>query len=94
MKPGQMLARFLMASYAYYIRYQSLMPDQEFDKLALDLKECWDDFEHMHKHLVTIEDLNAGSLFAMREEDYPLMVRGAAEMWIRESEENKQHAGD
>lgn len=93
MNPGQMLAQFLMASYLYYIRFQSPMSDAEFDKLTRDLKECWDDFEHRHKYLVTREDLNAGTLFALSEEDYPLIVKGAADMWLRELNEDKQ-AGD
>lgn len=82
--PKEALSKYLMASYLYYIRYQSVMPDVEYDELSKYLMEHWDTFEHMHKHLVTQEDLQAGTLFALADGDYPLIVKGAAEMWLRD----------
>ena len=89
MNPKKALQKYLMASYLYYIRYQSVMPDSEYDELAKYLLEHWDTFEHLHKHLVTPEDLKAGTLFRLRDEDYPLIVKGAADMWVRDSETGK-----
>lgn len=94
MNPRAALQKFLMASYTYYIRYASVMPDAEYDQLAKMLRTSWPYFDHQHKHLVTLEDLNAGTLFRLKEEDYPEIVKQAAEIWIRESEESKSHAGD
>jgi len=93
MNPRSALQKYLMASYAYYIRYASVMPDAEYDMLAKVLRTAWPYFDHQHKHLVTLEDLNAGTLFRLKEEDYPMIVKQAAEMWIRKTEEGKQYAG-
>ena len=81
----QMLQKYLMASYCYYLRYQSVMPDSEYDAMAKTLLKHWDEFQHQHKHLVDKEDLAAGTLFKMKFEDYPLMVIAAAEMWLEQS---------
>ena len=87
------LQKYLMASYLYYIRYQSVMPDAEYDQLAKDLLEGYDDFEHQHKHLVSKEDLKAGTLFALKEDHYPTMVKAAADIWLRSVEADKEFAG-
>jgi len=79
---GKILQRWLMASYAYYCRDESLMSDTQYDADAKLLQKYWDQFDHQHKHLVTFEDLEAGSLFKLRQSDYPLMVINAAEYWI------------
>jgi hypothetical protein len=44
----------------------------------------WDQIEHIHKHLVTIDDLNANSGYAI---SYPLMVECAANRILREIEQ-------
>lgn len=91
--PRQALQAFLMCSYLYYIRYQSVVGDEDYDGLSKLLRECWGGLEHPHKALVTLEDLAAGSLYKLREEDYPMIVKQAAEIWLRDSEEGKV-AGD
>ena len=81
---GGDLQKFLMCSYAYYLRYTSLIEDTEYDKIARRLHDHWDEFEHQHKHLVDRDDLKAGTLYKMRYDDYPEMVKQAAEIWMRE----------
>lgn len=93
LNPKQMLQAYLMASYAYYICFRSVMRDEEFDRLCKLLLESWDSFEHQHKHLVAPEDLKAGTAFKLRRQDYPLMVVCAAELWMSEGETGKM-AGD
>lgn len=88
------LQKYLMASHLYYIRYQSVMPDFEYDQLAKDLLKGYDDFEHQHKHLVSKDDLRAGTLYAISEEQYPKMVRAAADIWVRAVEADKRFAGE
>lgn len=87
------MSAFLMASYLYYIRFQSVITDPEYDMLTQVLLENWNNFEHMHKHLATREDLKAGTLYALGEDKYPLIVKGAADLWLRASQEGKM-AGD
>ena len=75
---GRLLQKYLMASYIYYILHRSVMPDEEFDQMAKDLLQNWDTFEHQHKSLVTLADLEAGTLYSLSEKNYPGMVVGAA----------------
>lgn len=79
---GKLLQKYLMASYAYYVRNTNVMPDEEYDKIAKLLLKYYDEFEHQHKHLVSKDDLGATTLYALKASDYPLMVVHAAEMWI------------
>jgi len=90
---NQCLSIFMIASYLYYIRFHSIITDHEFDEISQKLLHNWDDVTHVHKHLVSVDDLRAGSLFNFGEDDYPLIVRGSADMWVREAEEGKV-AGD
>ncbi len=46
----------------------------------------WQQIDHIHKHLVTLDDLNAGSGFAI---SYPLRVENCAMHVLREIEGNK-----
>ena len=74
---------FLMASYAYYHSNSpfSFMSDCEYDRIAKDLLDNWDSFEHQHKRLITKQDLECGSLYALKEQDYPRIIVGAVNMW-------------
>lgn len=95
--PSRALQVFLMTSYAYYIKYTSLIDDSEFDKIANYLLNHINDdnFQHQHKYLVTEEMLKAGTAYNLSENDYPLMIKHAAAMWIedynRESVKNIQN---
>ncbi len=79
---GLMLQRYLVGSYAYYILNETIMPDTEYDMLAKDLLKDWDTFTHRHKYLVNKEDLEAGTLYQLKEKDYPRIVKGCAIMLI------------
>lgn len=67
-----------MCSYAYYQLNTNLISDHEFDQLGKDILANYDNIEHMHKHLVTKEMLNAGTYLG----DYPTMVRSATLNYI------------
>lgn len=83
LSPGLALQQYLLASYAYYIRDKSIYPDEYYDALAKFLLTSWDTFEHRHKYLVTREDLEAGTLYHLKEHDYPSIVRNSAERLLR-----------
>lgn len=91
---GQNLQLFLMCSYAYYIRYDSLIEDSEYDSITRHLHDHWDEFDHQHKHLVDKGDLKAGTLYKMSAEDYPMMVRQATEIWMREKFQREEVDGN
>lgn len=81
--PNLCVPYILMASYLYY--HKDVSPptsDTEFDticKLALDK---WDEIRHRHKKLIKRDDLRAGTLYSLPEHKYPLIVKGAAYMWL------------
>lgn len=68
----------LMCSYIYYVKNDSLITDQEFDSLISMLKENWDRIEHRHFYLIDKESLENGSLFQLKEDQYPQITRHAA----------------
>ena len=67
---------FLMASYLYYQCDISLLSDEKFDWMCKEMLFRWDNIEHYHKHLISVEDLRAGTGFSISE--YPGVVQGAA----------------
>ena len=82
MSPNQLLQTYLIASYLYYQRFESIMDDHCFDAICKRMVECYDDIEHEYKRLVTRDDLIAGTGYTIK--DYPERVIIAADMWIRE----------
>lgn len=72
---NKMVPWYLMASYAYYGLDDPILTDKAFDDLALDLLCVWDIIKHQHKHLITEDDLAAGSLTTR---DFPQIAKDAA----------------
>jgi hypothetical protein len=70
---------YLILSYAYYIEDESLVSDSEYDALCVRLLDKFDEIEHHHKHLISKDDLEAGTGFALARRDYPSIVIGAAQ---------------
>ena len=70
-----------MCSYAYYQLNTNLITDHEFDQLGKDILANYDNINHMHKHLVTKEMLDAGTYLG----EYPTMVRSATLNYINEN---------
>jgi len=77
------IAKYLMCAYAYYVEDRPLVPDHEFDDLAKHILENYDTIEHRHKHLLTKEDLKAGSYLG----EYPSIVKGAVRAYRIETRE-------
>jgi len=67
------VARYLMSAYAYYVEDSPLISDFEFDSLAKYLLHNYAKLDHMHSHLITKGDLEAGTYLG----EYPEMVKGA-----------------
>lgn len=64
-----------MHSYRYYILNSPVISDNMFDKLCRYLLEVYDKYEHMHKHLITKEDLKCGTCLI---KEYPQRVINAS----------------
>jgi len=60
--PNMMIPWYIMASHAYYTQDDPILSDGLYDELAQTMLKTWDTLEHMHKHLITKEDLRAGTL--------------------------------
>ena len=78
------IAMYLMASYMYYEEDTPIMADGDFDNLCVHLLENLDKYEHKHKHLVTKENLSAGSCLGVK---YPSHCKSAAWSYYRKMEE-------
>lgn len=63
---------YLMASYAYYELDTPFLSDAVFDGLAKVMLNGWPTIEHRHKHLITEDDLRAGTLMTR---DFPTIVK-------------------
>ena len=75
------IAKYLMCAYAYYELDNPLISDTEFDMLAKEILDNWDNIEHMHKYLLTKDMLVAGTYLG----EYPNMVKGAVGNYMREN---------
>lgn len=73
---------FVISSYAYYVRDESFLSDEVFDKMAKVILDKG--IKHsLLSHLITDEDLRAGSLFRLKASDYPNFIFEEAERLIR-----------
>lgn len=67
------IGSYLVHSYMYYILDDPVISDIEYDLLCKELLEKFDEIDyHPHKHLVSKEDLRAGSGYSIRK--YPQIV--------------------
>ena len=64
---------YLMASYAYYVQDNPIITDQYFDHIGTLLLVKYDQIEHRHKDLITVDMLRAGTYLG----EYPSIVEGA-----------------
>lgn len=78
----KLLQAYLMTSYLYYTCNVSVILDDLYDGIAKALLARYDEFDHQHKHLVSKADLEAGTLYHLRGNDYPQMVQTAADLWM------------
>lgn len=78
--PNLSVPWYLMSAYAYYDRDEPFLPDADFDALAKFMLERWDTIEHRHKHLITEDDLSAGTLL---NREFPSIVKDAASSLIK-----------
>lgn len=64
---------YLMAAYAYYEEDNPIITDETFDRMSKKMLKHWDEIEHMHKELITLDMLYAGTYIG----EYPSRVKGA-----------------
>lgn len=86
----KLLQAYLMTSYLYYTCNVSVILDDLYDSIAKTLLKHYDQFDHQHKHLVSKADLEAGTLYHLRGNDYPQMVQTAADLWMNAGTEARE----
>jgi hypothetical protein len=69
---NMMVPWYLMASYAYYVQDDAIFSDGFFDEMGKTMLAVWDDIEHFHKHLISKDELSAGTYLG----EYPGHVSG------------------
>ena len=86
--PNSVISWILAGSYSYYILDEPILSDTVFDNMCKYVFNNWDKIEHQHKHLFTKEDMENGSLFMLKPDQYPLIVQVSVGMWVRQVREN------
>jgi NAD-dependent DNA ligase len=84
--PNQCFSWWMVHAFLYYRLDQAIISDKEFDTLTSWLKMSWQVITHPHKHLVSLEDLEAGTGYAI---EFPKIVEGSANHVLRTILENK-----
>ena len=70
---NMMVPWYLMAAYAYYVDDDPIISDAAYDALVRNLLAHWDQVEHHHKHILSREQLEAGTFLG----EYPSRVQWA-----------------
>ena len=70
--PNMLVPWYLMAAYAYYVEDDPILEDAAFDRMCRRMLDNWDQISHYHKHLITKDDLQAGTYLG----EYPNRVEG------------------
>lgn len=73
----RLVSVYMLSSYCYYHRYESILPDEDYDKVCRRLLKEYDRIEHQHKAHLCKENLKAGTAFTIK--TYPTVVMLVAE---------------
>lgn len=80
--PSSAVYYVVLASYLYYVRFEGVLSDDVFDKMMKLILDK--NIRHSKlSHLITDDDLRAGSLFRLRATDYPYFITEQAEKILR-----------
>lgn len=82
----QLVSYYLMASYLYYNHDLIVISDHEFDEIVRRLLKEFASIEHPHKHLITKDDLDAGTGYRLTDAVAPLRLKLAAWHWYDSSQ--------
>jgi hypothetical protein len=91
MNINKYISEYLIYSYLYYIKNESLISDQEFDKITVVLKDNWELVEnsnHPHKYLLNYNSICGSTGFDLKGK-YPTIVKMTANMMINQYELDK-----
>ncbi len=75
---------YLMTSYLYYDKDQSILSDHAYDKLCAFILSEWDEISHRHKYYIDKEALSAGTGYYLDSDILPSRVTSAADRLAKE----------
>lgn len=81
--PNMLVPWYLMATYAYYDLDNPLLSDAGYDWVCLALAQSWDQIDHMHKHLINRESLEAGTGYELSGKMPQLVMEAADQLLTR-----------
>lgn len=82
--PNMLVPHYLMACFLYYVQDDPVISDALFDEMSKALLAKWDSIKHWHKDLISLDDLKAGTGYAIQ---YPQRVKSAATaLWVAHKE--------
>ena len=83
--PSSVVSWLIMGSWLYYYRIGAtpILSDTTFDSMCKWLYDNFDDVEHKYKDLIKRDDLAVGSLYSLKQEDYPHSLQVIAESLAR-----------
>lgn len=83
---------YLITSYLYYREATPIISDETYDHLCKLMEASWFYIKHPHKHLISLDDLKAGTAYAITE--YPSRAVRAAHLLLKEEDSKPQTLED
>ena len=80
LSPGRCVSWYMMASYLYYQRNESIISDELYDQICKKILNNYENINHPHKRRIKRSDLKAGTGYTIKK--YPAIVVSAAERWL------------
>lgn len=81
--PDSATSAYMILSYTYYHLNESVVSDTDYDDLCRYLLKNYNKITHPHKRYFTENDLESGTGFAIKDADYPTIVKVVANQLVK-----------
>jgi len=78
--PSRCVSLYMMSSYLYYQKNESVLSDELFDQICKKILDNWKDIKHSHKRRIKKVNLVCGTGYTIKK--YPSIVVSSAERWL------------
>jgi len=79
---------YLMSSYIYYEKDDNVLEDHEFNLVCKRLYNNFDNITHMHKYLLSKEELKASTGYTLK---YTNLIKQSAMIWLQKYKDNRKN---
>ena len=83
--PNMLVPYYLMHSYLYYEKAESLIDDHEYDEICKRLASEWTNITHWHKDLIDRQALQAGTGYQIQWSTMPRRIKSAAKALLAQA---------